>query len=267
MRLRSPALVSALSALVVACTLLSSTDAHARHGSIYFDIGPGYGIFNTTDLLVANHNDDAGDTQFATASFVPALKLGFNLFGWAGLEGTLSGHFWDLDRKAGGGAYGGGVFRLTPLEVLTYIIPTDVKIPTLQGDVSWKDRNFDLGVYIGGGYTIIGEDYAYQGGYLHYGFDLKYFITPNFAIGLDFPFRTMFYQPFRYTNYAKSEGLCTDGIQTFGRGGIPIPQTTNRDTGLEFTSDEIPKECTGKAPQASFFAPSLIIEGAFDLGI
>ena len=45
-----------------------------------------------------------------------------------------------------GGVYAGGVARITPLEVLSYILPDTVEIPSLipAGPVTWKNRPFDL---------------------------------------------------------------------------------------------------------------------------
>ena len=236
----------AIALLSLAAALSFSTTAAARNGGLYFEFAPGYGNFITDEVIV----DDSGG--LGQSSFSPGLKLGLNLFGWAGAEANFAGHFWGIGSDPGGGGYIGVVGRITPLEILTYVVPTDVEIPTLHGPQNWHNRNFDLGFSMGGGYTIIGEDVAYQGAYFQWGFDVKYFITPNFALGIDLPFRHTMYSPFRYTDYEDAVGFCTDG------GNI---------TGGLITAKQGETDCTGRAPEALFFAPALTITGNFDFGI
>jgi hypothetical protein len=235
----------------IVCTLLlstlASTSASARNGGLYFELAPGYGNFMTDEVIV----DDSGG--LGQSSFSPGLKFGLNLFGWAGAEANFAGHYWGIGSDPGGGGYLGGVFRVTPLEALTFVVPADVEIPSLQGPVNWHNRPFELGVSVGGGYTLIGEDVAYQGSYFQWGFDLKYFITPNFALGIDIPFRQALYTPFRYENYQDAIGNCTDG------GTI---------TGPLISADAAVDACkNSRAPEALFFAPALTITGNFDFGI
>ncbi len=241
-----------------------SMPAEARHGGLYLELGTGYGFFDSDEVIV---DHDKG--QVASSSFAPTLKLGVNLFGWAGVEAVASGHYWGLGADLGGGAYGGGNVRLTPLEVLTYALPADFTMWSPQGEVGWKDRPFDVGVSFGGGYTIVGEDYAYQGSYFQWGLDAKFFVTPNFAVGIDLPFRTPTYQPFRYTNFSEGDGLCTDGEDAFSRGGLavgfPWPVQPQR-PGDEFNATDL-SPCDGDPPAASFFAPSFTIAGVFDFGV
>lgn len=237
----------ALLSLVAAFTF--SSTASARNGGLYFEFAPGYGNFMTEEVIVKSR--ESNGTILGESSFSPGLKLGLNLFGWAGAEATFAGHFWGIGSDPGGGGYLGAVGRITPLEVLTFVIPDTVEIPTLQGPQNWHNRNFDLGFSMGGGYTIIGQDFAYQGAYFQWGFDVKYFITPNFAVGIDLPFRHTMYTPFRYLNYEDAIGQCTDGANVTGG----IISATDADT------------CTGRAPEALFFAPAFTITGNFDFGI
>ncbi len=251
------------SLLMFIVVLSAAAPAAARNGALYFELAPTYGFFFTDEVIVDEDNGDLGQSSFS-----PGVKLGLNLFGWAGAEAQFAGHFWGIGRDPGGAGYAGGVFRVTPLEVFTYILPEDLEIPSLvpAGPVNWKNRPFDLGISVCGGYTIIGEDFAYQGAYFQWGFDFKFFITPNFAIGVDLPFRHALYEPFRYTNYGDGDGLCTDGGKAFGRGGIEIPPSPNRIPQLEFSANEI-DQCSGRPPEALFFAPALTITGVFDFGI
>lgn len=257
-------------ALLVVAMMLAASSASARNGGLYLELAPAWGFFLTDEVIIEDGDDGGGD--FPRAGFVPQLKLGFNLFGYLGAELDVAAHGWDLGEvERGGGGFVGGVVRATPLELLTWLIPEDVQFPTLLGDgpVSWHDRFFDVGVYAGGGFTMVGEDYAYQGGYVKWGFDLKWFVTPNFAVGLDLPFRHPLYEPFRYTNYSTAKGLCTDGGKAYGQGGIEIRPTPNRSSysGREYDAGDMDLECDGDPPSAVFFAPSFTISGVIDFGI
>jgi hypothetical protein len=262
----------ALFVAAVFASSLASESALARNGGLYFELAPSWGFFMTDEVLV---DDNEGDpVEYATASFVPALKVGVNILGWAGIEAHATGHYWDLDGDPGGGVYAGGVARITPLEILTYVLPDTVEIPSLipAGPVKWKNRPFDIGVSFGGGYTLVGEDYAYQGGYFQWGFDVKFFITPNLAVGLDFPFRHLMYSPFRYADYGDRSGFCTDGGDAYGYIGdtkIEVEPNENRNVykGVEIKSTEMASKCKDPAPEALFFAPALTIAGVFDFGI
>jgi hypothetical protein len=267
--LRSPGL-SALLLLGAALTPLLSSPAHARNGGLYFELAPSWGFYSTDEVIIEEGDDSFGN--FPVASFVPALKLGVNLFGWAGAEAHLTGHYWDLEGDPGGAGYVGGVFRVTPLEILTHLLPDTVELPSLfpPGPVKWRDRPFDLGVSFGGGYSLIGEDYAYQGGYFQWGFDIKWFITPNFAVGLDFPFRHMLYAPFRISNFNKREGYCTDGEKAFvpvGNTRVNVPDNAG-ELGPAISTSQADDLCDGAvAPAALFIAPALTITGVFDFGV
>lgn len=249
-----------------------SPSAQARHGGLYLELAPAWGIYSTDEVIIEEGNESFSD--YPVATFVPQLKAGFNLFGWAGAEAQLAGHFWDIDGDPGGAAYVGGVVRVTPLEVLSYILPDTVEIPSLypEGPVTWKDRPFDLGFSMGGGYTIVGEDYAYQGGYFQWGFDIKAYITPNFAIGLDFPFRHTMYAPYRFSNFSNRTGFCTDGEDAYGYVNgqrVPVPDSAGETwPAAEVQAADIDELCDdGPAPEAFFFAPALTITGVFDFGV
>jgi hypothetical protein len=258
--------------LVAVVAGLFSTSAAARNGGLYFELAPSWGFYSTDEVIIEDGQDgDVGFGQFPVATFVPALKVGVNLFGWAGAEAHLTGHWWDENGDPGGAGYVGGVFRVTPLEVLSFILPDDVQVPSLfpPGPVKWHDRPFDLGVSFGGGYSIVGEDYAYQGGYFQWGFDVKWFITPNFALGLDFPFRHMLYAPVRISNFNDRVGYCTDHEKAYvpiGNAEVPVPDGAG-ESGPAIKLAEAEDACDKAAPAALFIAPALTITGVFDFGI
>lgn len=263
-------LSSTLFSLSLLAGALAPSSALARNGGIYLELAPAWGFYLSDEVIIEDGDDNG--SPFPVAGFTPTLKLGVNLFGFVGAEMQVAGHAWDLGIvERGGAGYVGGVVRATPLEILTFIIPETLELPSLvpSGPVTWKHRPFDVGVSVGGGYHMVGEDYAYQGGYFQWGLDLKLYLTPNFALGLDLPFRHMLYEPFRYSDYADSQGFCTDGGEAYGRGGVTVPPHPDRGVfqGFEFNASDIASECDQPAPSALLFSPSLTISGVFDFGI
>lgn len=258
---------------LVASLLLAASGAQARNGGLYFELAPSWGFYFTDEAIIEDGDDDNGD--FPEPGFTPQLKLGVNLFGYAGVEADIAAFGWDLDDiERGGGGFVGGAFRVTPLEFLTFVIPETVEIPSLipQGPVTWRNRPFDVGIYMGGGYGLVGEDYLYQGGYFKWGFDAKFFITPQLAVGIDLPFRHALYRNFRYVDYADSTGFCTDGAQAYGFVGdtrVDVQPHPDRNVyrGLELQASDADDVCEESAPGALFFAPALTIAGVFDFGI
>lgn len=269
-------LVPSLSCLALVLGALAAPSASARNGGIYLELAPAWGFFLTDEVVIEDGDDEAegigNGEEFPQAGFTPALKLGVNLFGFVGGELQVSAHGWDLGNvERGGAGYVGGVVRATPLELLTFVMPDTLELPSLlpAGPVTWRNRPFDIGVSVGGGYHMVGEDYAYQGGYFQWGVDLKLFLTPNFAIGLDLPFRHMMYEPFRYVDYADSEGFCTDGGGAYGRNGVEVAPHHDRGLfqGFELNASQIGSECDQPAPSAVLFSPSFTVTGVFDFGI
>jgi hypothetical protein len=257
-------------ALATLAAFFFCVPALARNGGLYFELAPGWGIYDTKEVIIEDGDDGEANGRFPIAGFTPQVKLGVNLFGWAGVEADVGAFGWDLDRKErGGSGFAGGTFRVTPLEVLTYVVPDTVEIPTLQGPKTWRDRPFDLGLYVGGGYAIVGEDFAYEGSYVKWGADLKFYVTPNLALGIDFPIRNMLFKPFRYSHYMDGQGFCTDGAQAFGKGGVKVEVSDNRATfaPLELNESELDRNCSQRAPTATFYAPSFTLSGVFDFGI
>lgn len=256
-----------MAAGLAGAALFGASDAQARNGGFYLQFAPGYGVLDAEEAIVEKDTNEGG-RDHATADFVPQLKLGVSLFGYGGIETDIAAYGWDLTKsERGGGGFVGGTVRLQPLEIVGHFIDPSLQLPSISppGPVGWDDRFFDLGVYVGGGFTMLGEDYAYQGSYIKYGFDLQFYITPNFAIGLDFPFRTASLEPFRYTNYAEGLGYCTDGatIRTGDGTGLVVPDSIGNN-GPRVKDGE---GCKGAAPMLSMFTPSLTISGIIDFGI
>ncbi len=263
----------ALRSLVVLVAIVCAAPAAARNGGLYLELAPSWGFYVSDEVVIDKDPDT--NQKFPEAGFTPQLKLGVNLFGWAGAEADIAAFGWDVfDQQRGGGGFVGGAFRITPLEIFTYILPDTVEIPSLlpRGPVTWKNRPFDLGIYMGGGWGLVGEDYAYQGGYFKWGFDLKFFVTPQFAVGIDLPFRHTFYEPFRYVDFNNARGFCTDHEQGFGYAGdnrVDVEPSLSRNTyrPFEVASSDADDVCDQPAPGAFFFAPAFTVAGVFDFGI
>jgi hypothetical protein len=163
-----------LGALVVAPTAFAATGE-----GIVLRVEPGYAIWS----LDANHIQK----QLSQSSVVPAgdvqsmlvdqanpgagltLGLGYNIKGHATISMDLSGTGWDLAKKQRGGAgFGALEAAWHPLQL----------VPLLG------DRKFDVSVYGGAGYFIMGEQRALDGLHLQVGARAEYFLTPMVSAGL-----------------------------------------------------------------------------------
>ena len=261
--------------------LALASSAQARNTSAYFGVDPGYQWYDTTELIIDKDPGTAQADWTPPAGFMPRLRLGFNVSGYGGAEAFIAGHWWGSGDQLGGGGVAGGVLRWNPLEALQKL---------------WaplKNRPVDLGLSFGAGYTLVGEDFAYQGWFLQYGFDLQLYVLPFLAIGFELPIRQMLYQPFRYTNFSGGKrGLCTQGGSAFGKSGREVDRTAVREVknstdgsnigaiGVDpntghITSNYILDEkdgseassCEGVAPSAWMYSPMFTITFLVDFGV
>ena len=252
--------------------------AEARNSSLYFGINPGFQFYDTEELIIDKGEDTNGDKIYPSSGFSGELKIGTNIAGYGGAEIFLSGHFWGSGDQLGGGGFAGGKLRWTPLEAFKHLYrPLEKRI-------------FDFGLSFGAGYTLVGEDYAYRGWFLQYGFDFEIFVFSFMSVGFELPIRQMIYEPFRYTELTEGCGLCTNGAKAYGKDGREVLRTAVRKLNnpdgsnigkigvdqqgriignyflSEYSDDEIDK-CSGKAPNAWQFAPMLKITFIVDFGI
>lgn len=277
----SASLVSLTVSLSLGLTALAiAPSAQARNTVAYFGVDPGYQWYDTTELIIDKDPGTPQSEWTPSAGFMPRLRLGFNVSGYGGAEAFISGHWWGSGDQLGGGGVAGAALRWTPLEVLQNL---------------WtplKNRPVDLGLSFGAGYTLVGEDFAYQGWFLQYGFDLQVFVFPFLAIGFELPIRQMMYQPFRYTNFSGNRaGLCTQGGTALADDGREVDRTAvrevsypdgsnvgaievDRNTGhivgnyiLVEKSGSEAGSCKGVAPSAWQFAPMLTLTFLVDFGI
>jgi hypothetical protein len=105
------------------------------------------------------------------ASSAPGLTLGlgYNIKGHATVSLDLSGTGWDLAKKERGGA-GFGALELAwhPMQL----------VPLLG------DRKFDVSVYGGAGYFLLGETRALDGLHFQLGARAEYYLTSMVSAGL-----------------------------------------------------------------------------------
>jgi len=261
-------------ALVAA--LFLAVPASARNTVAYFGLNPGFEWYDTTELII-NKDPNAAAAQLVPGSgFQPELRLGFNVSGYGGLEGFIGGHWWGSSGHYGGGGVAGGLVRVTPLEAFQYL---------------WHplaNRFVDAGFSFGAGYTLVGEDFAYQGWFLQYGFDLNFFVFPFLAVGFELPIRQLMYQPFRITHFSQHKGLCTVGGAAYDNAGHQVDRTAVRSetdnagnntgelivNGLvtknyilhEYADTEV-NQCDGPGPEAWQYTPMLKITFLVDFGV
>ena len=238
-----------------------SAQSMARNGNFYFQVAPGYGTYTTEDLVIDKSKN------LPVTNFAPNLQMGLNLFGYAGVFGELTAFGWDIaSGDIGGGGFLGGGIRVLPLELLQFLWPhvwPDMPlIPTATNPdgVTWHDRPFELGLYWGTGYHMLGEEYAYEGDYSKWGFDLQYFVTDTFAVGLDFPFYYPTFDAVRITDWEDNYATCVDGANF---------DSQYRDGNIvsTFPKDQAGDRCTGVPPQGAFNSINLTITMLADFGI
>lgn len=166
--------------LLVGLGALSTAPAQAAEGfSLALDFGAG-GFDARTDGLSRQVGTDAagGFTSPIHGLWTPAaaLRLGWNFFGHALVEGTLTATTWSpmTPADAGGGGFTGGRVTWFPLE-----LAHPLKI------VDLRKRNYDVGVSFGAGYTLLGgPDYGMDGAYLEYGVVGLFYPLKWLSVGL-----------------------------------------------------------------------------------
>jgi hypothetical protein len=109
------------------------------------------------------------------------LHIGWNFLGFGAVEAALQTSGWNAGSPSSGGAVLAGV-RAT-------LLPVEFFLP---------DRNWDVGVELGGGYALVGASgYDMDGSYFTFGLTGEYYLTPAFSIGgfyrLFTPFLTRFF--------------------------------------------------------------------------
>lgn len=147
-----------------------------------FDFG--YGLWGADpEKIVAGMAADAQFVEDATAQSTARaftapldkqwrpdinLHLGWNILGYGSIEGVFQMSWWDLfitDR--GGTGLIGGRATIYPLQ---FFMP---------------NRNFDIGLEGGGGYSIVGgPTYGMDGSYAEFGVTGEYYLGRNISIGL-----------------------------------------------------------------------------------
>ncbi len=114
-----------------------------------------------------------GEVQSLLADQTPSapglsLVLGYNIKGHASIAASLSATGWDLDSQQRGGA-GFGALELSwhPLQLSPQL----------------AQRSYDVSVFGGAGYFLLGEQRALSGLHFQTGLRAEYFVTPWFSVG------------------------------------------------------------------------------------
>lgn len=158
-------------------------------GAFYlnFEYGPGAFAFSYDHLAPQVGPDNA--TWFVREavqqwSHTASARFGFNFIGHVSVEAILTGAGWDLlSIERGGGGFLGGVVAWHPLQLFFY-----------------DDRQFDVSVFAGGGWGIVGEDRGADGIFLTAGASVDYYFNPSVFLGLFYRYIKPEFDKF-YVNY------------------------------------------------------------------
>jgi hypothetical protein len=222
-------------------TILVPSSAHALTG-FYLSLGIGYGHSTGTQLVV--HETDAvgdmPDYQPETCCPGPALgaqfRLGYSIFGFAP-EFAFVGTGWGIggDGNGGAGFVGGGV-RLYPIDIIALF--------GLESDLP-----IDAALGLSFGYSIAGQDFAYEGWFtdLDFLFDFKPVSFLSIGVKLDLIFPK--YGAFVFTDYKNDRGRCSDEGTQDVAGGV---------------FDKADANCVGNGPKTTIISPMLLLTFHFD---
>jgi hypothetical protein len=174
------ALLSAFA--IVLCT---SSRASAVSGFMLgLEFGGGPWSVNSSDIVTKSNNNPALLEGQPAAFAAPLnegwnpslnLHLGWNILGHVAVEAAFNTSFWSVTTASrGGSGLVGGRATWYPLQIFL------------------PHRIFDVGIELGGGYSIAGgPQYGMDGGYFQFGLTAEYYPTPNVSIGAFY----RFYQP------------------------------------------------------------------------
>jgi len=166
--------------LAIACLAQTAT---AREGfSVSLGLGGGIWSLSDSDLAaqLAKLDPPRGDQGLLTGTLADGLgfrfAMAYNIRGYASVEIGITGHGWNLsDSDALGGS---GHVALT-----AHFHPFELFMP---------ERDFDVSVFLGGGYSIVGGGQAgdnlsraLDGGALECGLAGRWFFTNWFSLGAE----------------------------------------------------------------------------------
>ena len=236
-------------ALFTITTLLwitSANTSNAQNVAVpYFSFGNGFGTLDGPGLTITQEPNSDIPVMSGQAGCCPELgyafdlRLGVRLFDIVAIEGGVIGQGWQVTGdETGGTGFGGGGLRLYLLSSLEYLVgdldlPLEVSIGTMFG------------------YTVMGKDFAYTGSFAGFDGTIEYLVADFFGIAARANFFTPNYDNFVYTDFDRNRGRClaTAGSHVTG----------------EVIHEKGSMACTGGSPNASFFAPVLVLNFYVDV--
>lgn len=230
--------------LAVAMATLVPATAEAAAG-LYLQLGVGYAAFQGTKLVMVEQPvagdipiDSSDDACCAGPGLGMQLRLGFSVFGFGGPEFFFVGN--GFNGFSGGAGYVGGGIRAFPLKFLS-----------LTG-LDTSELPIDMGIGLGFGYTITGQDFAYTGSGWDLDFHIEYKLASFLSAGIKLDILFANYGNFAFTSFKNDKGRCLEGInQDLGRG---IIDASDRDA-----------QCQGDGPSTTLLTPQLIFTFHFDI--
>ncbi len=111
------------------------------------------------------------------------LRLGYDILGWASLEGFIGGTGWNLTTvDRGGGGFGGGTLSFHPAQIW------------------FPERKWDVELFAGYGYGIVGQVKGMDGGAFLWGLRGEYKLGKLMIVGADFTMHNLLFNAF-YEDY------------------------------------------------------------------
>ena len=213
-------------------SLLLGTAVQAGDSNFYLSLPLGFNSISSDDVRIIQSPPTEMEVP---GGFRGGLRMGINVKGYIGFEGSIDAQGWDLFKaeRGGLGFVGGGV-RLHPVQVAQHWFPNLVA------------RDWDLSFAWATGWHLLGQQAdggwgrAFEGSYQQYELAAEYYVTEGFTIGLELPWRLPTYDPHVFSNYEDNKGFC------FEDRNIPIIWT------------DIAGRCEGKAvPTAVIMSPAI----------
>jgi TolB-like protein len=123
------------------------------------------------------------------------LHLGWNVLGYGALEAAIQSSLWSaFNANRGGAGFAGGRATLYPLQ---FFLP---------------DRPFDVGVELGGGYSIAGgPTYGMDGTYFQFGITAEYYVSRGVSFEIFYRLMDALWNRF-YTDFNNHESFPVSGF-------------------------------------------------------
>jgi hypothetical protein len=162
-----------IATLLVALPATAATPEWDK-GGVIFALQYGWGMWNIDRAKLApqvgQDNADVlySDTQNGHSA---SLRLGYNILGHATVEGTLSASGYRLTESTrGGGGFVAGGAHWHPLQIF----------------LAGRDRFYDVSLFLGAGYGIMGQNRGMDGFAWQYGLGADFFVAKTIGLGAFF---------------------------------------------------------------------------------